>query len=94
MTSDELASIRDLVRRAAERIQSQLLPVPGLSRRNAAAHLWLGVRERFGEEWRVLAEPASVLRFIAWMESNPNASYEQWDEGPEFRKGAFTERLF
>lgn len=94
MTPEEVDSIRERVRRVAERIQPLLLPEPGLSRRNAPAHLWLGVRILFGDEWRARADPASVLRFIDWVESNPNSDYNSWNESPRLRDGSFSERLF
>lgn len=78
----------------AERIQPLLEPVAGLARRNAPAHLWLGVQVIFGEEWRVRADPASVERFIEWIDAHPNADYEAWPETPRFREGSFSERLF
>lgn len=94
MRREEILQIRERVRSASEHIQPLLAPAPGHARRNAPAHLWLGVRVIFGEEWRVRADSASVLRFIAWIEANPNADYDAWDEKPEFRDGTFSERLF
>jgi len=94
MTPAELRSIRERVRVVAERIQPLLEPAAGHARRNAPAHLWLGVRVVFGDEWRVRADPASVLRFIDWIGDHPNADYNAWIEGPEFRDGTFSERLF
>jgi len=94
MTPEELQSIRERVRLVGERIQPLLEPVAGLSKRNAPAHLWLGVRLVFGDEWRVRAEPASVLRFIDWIGEHPNDDYEAWPERPESRAGSFSERLF
>lgn len=94
MTHEELERIRERVRTAAEQIQPLLAPVEGLARRNAPAHLWLGVRLRFGEEWRVRADPASVMRFLDWVDANPNADYDAWPESPLLRGDTFSERLF
>ncbi len=94
MTLEELQRIRDRVRMVAERIQPLLEPVEGLARRNAPAHLWLGVRVLFGDEWRVRAHPESVLRFVEWVGANPNADYHAWPETPELRADRFSERLF
>jgi len=94
MTPEELDCIRERVRTVAERIQPLLEPAKGLSRRNAPAHIWLGVRLVFGDEWRARAESSSVLRFIDWIDANPNADYDAWPERPELRPGTFSERLF
>jgi len=94
MTPLELNEIRERVRVVSERIQPLLAPVSGLSKRNAPAHLWLGVREIFGDEWRVRAQPSSVLRFIDWIAAHPNADYGAWPKQPEYRDGTFSERLF
>ena len=51
---------------------------PGLARRNAHAHVWLGLKVVFGEEWRERTAPASVRAFLDWMDANPNADYEEY----------------
>lgn len=94
MTPEEYRAIRERVRSVAERIQPLLAPVAGLSKRNASAHAWLGIRELFGDEWRARAEPASVLRFLDWIERHPNADYRSFTDTPRLRDGSFSERLF
>jgi len=94
MSPEELRSIRERVREVAERIQPLLAPVSGLARRNAPAHVWLGIRERFEDEWRARAEPANVRRFVDWIERHPNADYDEWEETPTLRQTSFSERLF
>jgi hypothetical protein len=78
---EELAQINARVRAVADRIQPLLEPHPGLARRNAHAHAWLGLKVIFGDDWRERAAPESVLAFIAWMGAHPNADYEEYD-GP------------
>jgi len=71
-----LDDIARRVRSAGDRIQPLLEPHPGLAARNAHAHLWLGIKVRFGDDWRTRARPEGVLAFIAWVEENPNADYQ------------------
>ncbi len=78
MSPDELAAVNARVRAVSDRIQPLLEPHPGLARRNAHAHVWLGLKVVFGEEWREQAAPASVHAFLAWMDANPNADYEEY----------------
>jgi hypothetical protein len=78
MRPDELQAVNARVRAVADRIQPLLEPHPGLARRNAYAHVWLGLKVVFGEEWRERAAPASVLAFLEWMDANPNADYEEY----------------
>ena len=75
---DELAAVNDRVRTVADRIQPLLEPHPGLARRNAHAHVWLGLKVIFGDDWRDRAAPASVHAFLAWMDDNPNADYDDY----------------
>ena len=78
MSPDELAAVNARVRAVSDRIQPLLEPHPGLARRNAHAHVWLGLKVVFGEEWRERTSPASVYAFLAWMDANPNADYEEY----------------
>lgn len=78
MSPDELQAVNARVRAVAERIQPLLAPHAGLAKRNAHAHVWLGLKVVFGEEWRDWAAPASVHAFLAWIESHPNAGYEEY----------------
>jgi hypothetical protein len=43
--------------------------------------VWLGLKVIFGEDWRDRAAPASVHAFLAWMDANPNADYDDY-RGP------------
>ena len=43
MSPDELAAVNARVRAVAVRIQPLLEPHPGLAKRNAHAHVWLGL---------------------------------------------------
>ncbi len=81
MQSEELAEINAQIRAVAGRIQPLLEPHPGLQHRNAHAHVWLGLKLVFGNDWRERVMPASVRAFLSWMESNPNADYGAYD-GP------------
>ena len=81
MSPDELAAVNARVRAVSDRIQPLLEPHPGLARRNAYAHVWLGLKVVFGEEWRERTSPASVHAFLDWMDANPNADYDAY-EGP------------
>ena len=84
---DELVSVNDRVLAVAGRIQPLLEPHPGLARRNAHAHVWLGLKAIFGDDWRERAAPTSVHAFLAWMDANPNAEYDQY-RGPREELGA------
>ena len=53
-------------------------PHPGLAQRNAYAHVWLGLKVIFGEEWRERTAPASIRAFLDWMDANPNAEYDDY----------------
>ena len=81
MQPEQLTAVTQRVRTIAEAIQPQLLPHPGLAQRNAYAHVWLGLKVVFGEDWRERAAPASVHAFLDWMERNPNGDYDQY-QGP------------
>ena len=76
-----MRQVQDRVNAVAERIQPLLQPHPGLERRNAHAHVWLGIKVRFGDEWRERACLDSVMRFLEWIDAHPNADYEAY-EGP------------
>lgn len=75
MQPDELVAVNDRVREVADRIQPLLEPHPGLARRNAHAHVWLGLKVTFGDDWRARASPASVHAFLDWMAAHPNLDY-------------------
>jgi hypothetical protein len=81
MAAPTLAQVNARVREVADRIQPLLTPHPGLARRNAHAHVWLGIRERFGQDWRERACLTSVVAFVEWIGTNPNAEYGNFD-GP------------
>ncbi len=76
MNRRDLDDIAMRVRRVGDRIQPLLDPHPGLAARNAHAHVWLGIKVRFGESWRTRAMHAGVCAFVDWIEANPNADYE------------------
>ncbi len=78
---DEIAAVNDRVREVADRIQPLLDPRPGLARRNAHAHVWLGLKLILGDQWRERAAPASVRAFLEWVDANPNADYDDY-RGP------------
>lgn len=78
MGPDELQAVNARVREVADRIQPLLEPHPGLAKRNAHAHVWLGLKVTFGDDWRERAAPASVNAFLEWMDANPNADYEEY----------------
>jgi hypothetical protein len=84
VTPAQLAAVTERVRAVAERIQPLLAPHPGLAKRNAHAHVWLGLKVVLGEDWRTAAAPASVHALLDWMEREPNAEYEAYD-GPRDR---------
>lgn len=81
MAAPTLAQVNDRVREVADRIQPLLAPHPGLARRNAHAHAWLGIKTVFGESWRERADLSAVLAFVEWMDAHPNDDYEAYD-GP------------
>jgi hypothetical protein len=81
MRPEELATVTARVRSVADRVQPLLDPHPGLAKRNAHAHVWLGLKVVFGEEWRERAAPESVLAFLSWIDANPNAAYDEY-RGP------------
>ena len=87
MQPAELVAINERVRAVAGRIQPLLEPHPGLARRNAHAHVWLGIKVTFGEDWRERAAPASVHAFLDWMDAHPNAGYGDY-RGPREELGA------
>jgi hypothetical protein len=71
-----LDRIRQRVHEVAEAIQPRLHPHPGLARRNAHAHIWLGISERFGQDWRERADLACVLEMVEWFMNHPNDGYK------------------
>ncbi len=75
MHPDELVAVNDRVRAVAERIQPLLEPHSGLARRNAHAHVWLGLKVTFGGDWRKRASPGSIHAFLDWMTAHPNSDY-------------------
>ena len=81
MAAPTIARVNARVREVADRIQPLLEPHPGLARRNAHAHAWLGIKTLFGEAWRERADLACVLAFVEWMHAHPNDDYEAYD-GP------------
>jgi len=72
----ELTDIREQVAATGDAIQPLLLPHAGLARRNAYAHIWLGITTVFGDQWRVTAIAIEVKRFVEWIGANPNEDYE------------------
>ncbi|MEY4942640.1 MAG: hypothetical protein RL254_821, partial [Planctomycetota bacterium] len=66
------------VRAVADRIQPLLAPHEGLAKRNAHAHVWLGLKVIFGDDWRERTTPESAQAFLQWMDANPNADYEDY----------------
>ena len=81
MAMPTLAQVNARVREMADRIQPLLAPHPGLARRNAHAHAWLGIKTIFGEDWRERADLSTVMAFVEWMDTHPNDDYEAYD-GP------------
>lgn len=81
MQPDELAALTARVRTVADQIQPELRPHPGLAARNAYAHVWLGLKVIFGEDWRNRITPASATAFLEWISANPNADYDDYS-GP------------
>lgn len=75
MTGADLAQLRSLVATVGERIQPLLLPCETLAHRNAFAHIWLGVKTRFGDNWRETADSGEVGAFVRWMDAHPNEEY-------------------
>ena len=78
MDPRELQAINARVHEVADRIQPLLEPHPGLAKRNGHAHVWLGLKVIFGDDWRERAAPAGVHAFLGWMDANPNADYEEY----------------
>jgi len=78
MNAEELKRIRSEVAQAGEKIQPLLLPHESLARRNAFAHIWLGIRTIFSEHWRDGGRVDEVSHFIDWIGKNPNADYESF----------------
>lgn len=76
MRQVSLDRIRQRVHEVAEAIGPLLDPHPGLSRRNAHAHIWLGINRRFGQDWRERADLAGVLAMVEWFLHHPNHDYE------------------
>ncbi|MSR29177.1 MAG: hypothetical protein EXS03_06350 [Phycisphaerales bacterium] len=81
MTKREYEQIRALTAEIGPRIQPLLQPCEGLTKRNAFAHIWLGVRTRFGEGWREVALAEEVAGFVRWIGNNPNADYSDFRGG-------------
>ncbi len=81
MQPAELVAINERVRAVAGRIQPLLERHPGLAHRNAHAHVWLGLKLIFGDDWRERTAPTSVHAFLTWIDANPNADYDQY-RGP------------
>ncbi|MSR18284.1 MAG: hypothetical protein EXS00_03790 [Phycisphaerales bacterium] len=81
MLPDEVATVTEAVRRVGELIQPELLPHPELTKRNAFAHIWLGIKTVFGDSWRDRAGLAGVLAFVEWIGAHPNADYQDY-RGP------------
>ena len=78
MLDSDLTNIREQVARVGGRIQPLLLPCEGIAKRNAFAHIWLGVKTRFTQEWRDRARAEDVTAFIDWMDSHPNSDYDEY----------------
>lgn len=78
MDRRQLDLVTARVRDVGARIQPLLEPHPGLAARNAHAHIWLGIKVRFGDSWRERASLEGVCAFLDWIESNPNADYEDF----------------
>ncbi len=78
MLDSDLTKIREQVARVGGRIQPLLLPCEGIAKRNAFAHIWLGVKTRFSEEWRDRARAEDVAAFVDWIDAHPNADYEEY----------------
>ena len=81
MAAPTIAQVNARVREVADHIQPLLAPHPGLARRNAHAHAWLGIKTIFGDHWRERADLATVLVFVEWLDAHPNDDYEAYD-GP------------
>ncbi len=75
MNPSQLKTIREQVAMVGADIQPKLLPEPGLARRNAYAHIWLGIKTVFGEHWREGCVSEEVVLFVAWIAEHPNADY-------------------
>jgi len=74
----DLRQVQARVNEVSACIQPLLLPHPELARRNAHAHVWLGIKVRFGEDWRERACLESVMTFLDWMRTNPNGDYGEY----------------
>ncbi len=84
MHPDEIAIIRAQVAQLGAKIQPLLHPHGALAKRNAYAHLWLGIRTVFGETWREGAISSEIEGFVRWIGENPNEDYEAFT-GPVSR---------
>jgi hypothetical protein len=73
--AEELTNIREQVAATGDAIQPLLLPHAGLARRNAYAHIWLGISAMFGDQWRSTAIAGEVIDFVRWIGANPNEDY-------------------
>jgi len=80
----ELMAIREHVAAVGDAIQPLLLPHAGLARRNAYAHVWLGISTVFGDQWRATAVAHQVIDFVHWIGVNPNEDYAAFS-GPAIR---------
>ncbi len=78
MTPDEIAQIRLRVAEVGAKIQPLLQTHAAHLKRNAYAHLWLGIRTRFAHDWRERALATEVEAFVDWISENPNAPYEEF----------------
>ncbi|MSR44646.1 MAG: hypothetical protein EXS15_04715 [Phycisphaerales bacterium] len=78
MLKEEIARIRELVASTGATIQPLLHPHGAIAKRNAYAHIWLGIRTRFGAAWRESAIAHEVETFINWTSENPNADDEEF----------------
>lgn len=78
MRLEDLAAVNARVRAVADRIQPLLAPHEGLAKRNAHAHVWLGLKVIFGDDWRERTTPESAQAFLLWMDANPNADYQEY----------------
>lgn len=87
----ELTNIREQVAATGDAIQPLLLPHAGLARRNAYAHIWLGISAMFGDQWRSTAIAGEVIDFVRWIGANPNEDYGAFT-GPTTRLPASAQR--
>jgi len=84
VNATELTSIREHVAATGDAIQPLLLPHAGLARRNAYAHIWLGISTVFGDQWRATAVAREVINFVQWIGAHPNEDYAAFS-GPATR---------